>query len=80
MSKYRSLNEEGDQSQTPGLSTGKRVILPSYYVRSHGFLDQFYYDGMDTCRIYFTGIFLEILIEFYGFATNGIMCFFHAVL
>lgn len=39
VSKYRSLNEEGDQSQTSGSSTCKRVILPSSYVGGHIFMN-----------------------------------------
>ncbi|CAK8578248.1 unnamed protein product [Lathyrus sativus] len=48
-SKYNSLNDEGDQSQTPGSTIGKRVVLPSSYVGVRRFMDQLYYDGMTIC-------------------------------
>ncbi|CAK8571113.1 unnamed protein product [Lathyrus sativus] len=49
VSKYNSLNDEGDQSQTPGSSIGKRVVLPSSYVGGRRFMGQLYYDGMAIC-------------------------------
>ncbi|XP_058783368.1 uncharacterized protein LOC131658046 [Vicia villosa] len=49
VSKYNSLNEEGEQSQNPGLSMGKRVVLPSSFVGGRRFMDQLYYDGMAIC-------------------------------
>lgn len=50
VSKYKILNEEADECQTLGSTTGKRVILPSSYVRSRRFIDQLYYDDMAICR------------------------------
>lgn len=59
VSKYQSLNEEGDQSQTSGSSTGKRVILPSSYVSSRRFMDQLCYDGMPICsKVDFPDLFI----------------------
>lgn len=49
VSKYKSLNEEGDQSKTPGSSTGKKVVLPSTYVGGMRFMDKLFYDGMTIC-------------------------------
>ncbi|KAI5398743.1 hypothetical protein KIW84_064209 [Lathyrus oleraceus] len=49
VSKYKSLNDGGDKSQTPGSSIWKRVVLPSSYVGGRMFMDQLYYDGMTIC-------------------------------
>ncbi|CAK8534588.1 unnamed protein product [Lathyrus sativus] len=49
VSKYNSLTEVGEQSETHGSSTGKRVVLPSTYVGRRRFMDQLYYDGMAIC-------------------------------
>ncbi|XP_058763549.1 uncharacterized protein LOC131636996 [Vicia villosa] len=59
VSKYNNLNPEGDETQTPGSSTGKRVILPSTYVGSRRFMDQLYYDGMVICgKVGFPDLFI----------------------
>ncbi|XP_058763552.1 uncharacterized protein LOC131636999 [Vicia villosa] len=59
VSKYNNLNPEGDETQTPGSSTGKRVILPSTYVGSQRFMDQLYYDGMAICsKVGFPDLFI----------------------
>lgn len=59
VSKYKSLNKEGDQSQTPGSSTGKRVFLPSTYIGGRSFMDQLYYDGMVICsKVKFPDLFI----------------------
>lgn len=42
VSKYNSLNEEGDQSQTPSSNTGKIVALLSSYVGSREFMNKLY--------------------------------------
>lgn len=58
-SKYKSLNDEGDQSQTPGPSIGKIVVLPSSYVGGRRFMDQLYHDGMVICsKMGFPDLFL----------------------
>ncbi|XP_058741448.1 uncharacterized protein LOC131613826 [Vicia villosa] len=59
VSKYKSLNEEGDQSQAPGSSIGKRVFLPSSFVGGRRFMDQLYYDGMAICsKVGFPDLFI----------------------
>ncbi|XP_058761708.1 uncharacterized protein LOC131635112 [Vicia villosa] len=59
VSKYNNLNQDGDESQTEGSSTGKRVILPSSYVGSRRFMDQLYYDGMAICsKVGFPDLFI----------------------
>ncbi|XP_058775634.1 uncharacterized protein LOC131649912 [Vicia villosa] len=49
VSKYNSVNDEGEQSQIAGSSIGKRVVLPSSFVGGRRFMDQLYYDGMAIC-------------------------------
>ncbi|XP_058768047.1 uncharacterized protein LOC131641761 [Vicia villosa] len=59
VSKYNSLNEEGDQSQAQGNSIGKRVVLPSSFVGGRRFMDQLYYDGMAICsKVGFPDLFI----------------------
>ncbi|XP_058726583.1 uncharacterized protein LOC131597942 [Vicia villosa] len=59
VSKYKSLNEEGDQSQTQGSNIGKRVVLPSSFVGGRRFMDQLYYDGMAICsKVGFPNLFI----------------------
>ncbi|XP_058767623.1 uncharacterized protein LOC131641335 [Vicia villosa] len=59
VSKYNSLNEEGEQSQNPGLSMGKRVILPPSFVDRRRFMDQLFYDGMAVCsKVGFPDLFI----------------------
>ncbi|XP_058741213.1 uncharacterized protein LOC131613572 [Vicia villosa] len=59
VSKYNSLNDEGEQSQIPGSSIGKRVVLPSSFVGGRRFMDQLYYDGMAICsKIGFPDLFI----------------------
>ncbi|XP_058740821.1 uncharacterized protein LOC131613143 [Vicia villosa] len=59
VSKYNSLHQEGDQSQAPGLSIGKRVVLPSSFVGGRRFMDQLYYDGMAICsKVGFPDLFI----------------------
>ncbi|XP_058780945.1 uncharacterized protein LOC131655055 [Vicia villosa] len=42
VSKYNSLNEEGDQSQAQGNNIGKRVVFPSSFVGDRRFMDQLF--------------------------------------
>ncbi|XP_058752737.1 uncharacterized protein LOC131625919 [Vicia villosa] len=59
VSKYNNLNQDGDESQTEGSPTRKRVILPSSYVVSRRFMHQLYYDGMDICsKVGFPDLFI----------------------
>ncbi|XP_058746518.1 uncharacterized protein LOC131619442 [Vicia villosa] len=59
VSKYNSLEKEGDQSQLPGVSIGKRVVLPSSFVGGRRFMDQLYYDGMAICsKVGFPDLFI----------------------
>ncbi|XP_058753371.1 uncharacterized protein LOC131626567 [Vicia villosa] len=59
VSKYNSLEKEGDQSQLPGVSIGKRVVLPSSFVGGRTFMDQLYYDGMAICsKVGFPDLFI----------------------
>ncbi|XP_058726064.1 uncharacterized protein LOC131597379 [Vicia villosa] len=59
VSKYNSLNDEGEQSQIPGSSIGKRVVLPSSFVGGRRFMDQLYYDGTAICsKIGFPDLFI----------------------
>ncbi|XP_058775274.1 uncharacterized protein LOC131649531 [Vicia villosa] len=59
VSKYNSLNEEGDQNQAQGNSIGKRVVLPSSFVGGRRFMDQLYYDGMAICsKVGFSDLFI----------------------
>ncbi|XP_058758760.1 uncharacterized protein LOC131632013 [Vicia villosa] len=59
VSKYNSLEKEGDQSQAPGISIGKRVVLPSSFVGGRRFMDQLYYDGMAICsKVGFPDLFI----------------------
>ncbi|XP_058776623.1 uncharacterized protein LOC131650945 [Vicia villosa] len=59
VSKYNSLNEEGDQNQTQGNSIGKRVVLLSSFVGGRRFMDQLYYDGMAICsKVGFPDLFI----------------------
>ncbi|XP_058732642.1 uncharacterized protein LOC131604199 [Vicia villosa] len=59
VSKYNSLNEEGDQSQAQGNNIGKRVVLPSSFVGGRRFMDQLYYDGMAICsKVGFPDLFI----------------------
>ncbi|XP_058742338.1 uncharacterized protein LOC131614807 [Vicia villosa] len=59
VSKYNSLNDEGEQSQIAGSSIGKRVVLPSSFVGDRRFMDQLYYDGMAICsKIGFSDLFI----------------------
>lgn len=61
MSKYKSLNEEDDQSQTSDSSTGKRVVFPSPYVGGHMFMDHLYYDVMASCsKMGFPDVFITL--------------------
>ncbi|XP_058775182.1 uncharacterized protein LOC131649435 [Vicia villosa] len=59
VSKYNSLEKEGDHSQLPGVSIGKRVVLPSSFVGGRRFMDQLYYDGMAICsKVGFPDLFI----------------------
>jgi len=59
VSKYKDLNNEGEQDDTPGSSKGKRYVLPSTYVGGRRFMDQLYFDGMAICsKIGFPDIFI----------------------
>ncbi|KAI5403741.1 hypothetical protein KIW84_051055 [Lathyrus oleraceus] len=59
VSKYKSLNEEGDQSNTHDSSTGKRVFLPYTYVGGRRFMDQLYYDEMTiSSKVGFPDLFI----------------------
>ncbi|XP_058767402.1 uncharacterized protein LOC131641097 [Vicia villosa] len=59
VTKYNSLEKEGDQSHAPGISIGKRVVLPSSFVGGRRFMDQLYYDGMAICsKVGFPDLFI----------------------
>ncbi|XP_058741664.1 uncharacterized protein LOC131614053 [Vicia villosa] len=59
VSKYKSLNDEDDQSQASGSSIGKSVVLPSSFVGGRRFMDQLYYDGMAICsKVGFLDLFI----------------------
>ena len=59
VSKYKNLNNEGQQNNTPGSSKGKRYVLPSTYVGGRRFMDQLYFDGMAICsKLGFLDIFI----------------------
>lgn len=51
VSKYKNINEEGDESQTLGSSTGKRVVFPSSYVRSRRLVFQIYSSLLHATQI-----------------------------
>ena len=47
--KYINLDANSNNSETNGNLRGKRVILPSSFVGSRRYMEQFYFDGMAIC-------------------------------
>lgn len=45
--KYCRLNETKQIVNTEGSNKGKRVVIPSNYIKSRRYIDQLYFDGME---------------------------------
>ena len=59
--KYCSLQNSLDTGTTKGLTKGKRVILPSMFIRSPHYMDQLYFDGMAICsHVGFPNLFITL--------------------
>ena len=59
--KYSNLQSSLDAGRSKDLTKGKRVILPSTFVRSPCYMDQLYFDGMTICsHVGFPNIFITL--------------------